>query len=472
MDAAMPLFTREELTAVLQPVVSDNLAALDVVEGVSTDSRTLRAGNLFVALRGERFDAHTFVADAIERGARALVLDASYRGHCAIGDAPTFWVVDTLRAYGDLARAHRRRFDIPVVAVAGAVGKTTTKDIVAHLLAERYTVHRTPGNWNNRVGVPHVLLGIEPVHTVVVVEIGTNRPGEIAELCRIAEPTHGVITAIAEEHLEFLGSLDGVEQEETALFRWLADHGGHACVNLDDSRLARYAEHLPHVLTFGRDGSAQLRARFVLDSTTLFPHIELAFEGTCVHARLSHPGYGAAYCAIAASAVALSLGVDLEAIAHRLGTYRPTAPHGYARMQVEEVQGGITILNDCYNANPASMRAALDTLSAYPTAQQRIAVLGDMRELGAATAAEHRAIVQYAAERADVIVAIGKAMENAVRLLDGSLPCTVAIARSHSEAASIVRSLARPGDVVLVKGSRSMMLENVIAHLRGGTKEP
>ncbi len=468
----MPLFTREELAAVLQPVASDNLAALDVVEGISTDSRTLRAGNLFVALRGERFDAHAFVADAIERGARAFVLDASYRGHCAIGDAPTFWVVDTLTAYGDLARAHRRRFGMPVIAVAGAVGKTTTKDIAAHLLAERFTVHRTPGNWNNRVGVPHVLLGIEPVHTAVVVEIGTNRPGEIAELCRIAEPTHGVITAITQEHLEFLGSLDGVEQEETALFRWLAEHGGHSCVNLDDSRLARYAEHLPHVLTFGHNDAAQLRARFVLDSTTLFPLIELAFEGTHVQATLSHPGYGAAFCAIAASAVALSLGVDLEAIAHRLGTYRSTAPHGYARMQVEEGQGGITILNDCYNANPASMRAALDTLSAYPTAQQRIAVLGDMRELGAATAAEHRAIVEYAAERAGAIVAIGEAMENAVHLLDGSLPCTVAIARSHSEAASIVRSLARPGDVVLVKGSRSMMLENVIAHLRGGSQEP
>ncbi|GIV56811.1 MAG: UDP-N-acetylmuramoyl-tripeptide--D-alanyl-D-alanine ligase [Candidatus Kapaibacterium sp.] len=468
----MPLFTREELVAVLQPVACDNLDALDVVEGISTDSRTLRAGNLFVALRGERFDGHAFVADAIERGARAFVLDASYRGHCAIGDTPTFWVVDTLTAYGDLARAYRRRFDVPVVAVAGAVGKTTTKDIAAHLLAARYSVHRTPGNWNNRVGVPHVLLGIEPDHTAVVVEIGTNRPGEIAELCRITEPTHGVITAIAEEHLEFLGSLDGVEQEETALFRWLADHGGHACVNLDDSRLARYANKMPHVLTFGRDEAAQLRANFVFEHGTLFPILELAFEGRKVQAKLSHPGYGAAFCAIAASAVAVSLGVELEAIAHELGTYRPTASHGYARMQVEEGQGGVTILNDCYNANPASMRAALDTLSAYPTAQQRIAVLGDMRELGAASDAEHRAILRYAAERAEVLIGFGEAMEHAIRSLDGSLHCTVAIARSHREAAAIVRLLARPGDVVLVKGSRSMMLEHVIAELRGQRQEP
>ncbi|GBD05413.1 UDP-N-acetylmuramoyl-tripeptide--D-alanyl-D-alanine ligase [bacterium HR20] len=470
----MLLFTRAELAEVLKPVASDNLDALDVVEGVSTDSRTLQAGNLFVALRGERFDGHAFVADAIERGARALVLDASYRGNCAPGDVPTFWVGDTLTAYGDLARAHRRRFDVPVVAVAGAVGKTTTKDIAAHLLATRYSVHRTPGNWNNRVGVPHVLLGIEPAHTAVVVEIGTNRPGEIAELCRIAEPTHGVITAIAEEHLEFLGSLDGVEQEETALFRWLARHGGFACVNVDDNRLVRYADHMPHVLTFGRDGSAQLRASFVLEPRTLFPLIELAFEGTSVRARLSHPGYGAAFCAIAASAVALSLGVELEAIAHELGTYRPAAPQRYARMQVEEGQGGITILNDCYNANPASMRVALDTLSAYPTAQQRIAVLGDMRELGAATDAEHQAILRYAAERADVVVAIGQAMEQAVCSLTGggSLSCAVTIARSHSEAASIVRLLARPGDVVLVKGSRSMMLEHVIAELREQRQEP
>lgn len=469
----MPLlFTREELSAAVNPLAADNFDALDAVDGISTDSRTLRAGNLFVALRGERFDGHAFVADAIERGARALLLDASYRGTCAIRDMPTFWVGDTLTAYGDLARAHRRRFGIPVVAVAGAVGKTTTKDIAAHLLSERYTVHRTPRNWNNRIGVPHVLLGIEPTHTAVVVEIGTNCPGEIAELCRIAEPTHGIITAIAEEHLEFLGSLDGVEQEETALFRWLAIHCGMACVNLDDTRLARYAEFLPKVLTFGRDAAAQLRANFLLEPSTLFPIIELAFEGIHVQARLSHPGFGAAYCAVAASAVALGLGVELEAVAHGLETYRPVPTHGYARMQVEEGQGGIVILNDCYNANPASMRIALDTLSAYPAAQQRIAVLGDMRELGAATEAEHRAIVRYAVERASVVIVFGEAMEDAVRSLDGSCSCRVAIARSHAEAASIVRSLAGPGDAVLVKGSRSLMLEQLIALLRERPGEP
>jgi UDP-N-acetylmuramoyl-tripeptide--D-alanyl-D-alanine ligase len=461
-----PRFVRDELLAALEPVAVENGEHLDCIEGVSTDTRTLWPGNLFVAFAGERFDGHTFVEDAIERGASALVLDVSRRGQYSIDRVPTIWVRDTLCAYGNLARAHRRRFSVPVVAIAGAVGKTTTKDIAAHLLTERYIVHRTPGNWNNRVGVPHVLLGIKPEHTAVVVELGTNRPGEIAELCRIAEPTHGVITAIAEEHLELLGSLDGVEQEETALFRWIGNHGGIACINRDDERLTRYVELLPMHVTFGFHPSSQLQATFTFDPQTLFPILSLAFEGMQVSATLAHPGYGAAFCAIAASALALSVGLDLETIAHGLNTYQPAPPHGYARMLVEAGDGGIVILNDCYNANPASMRAALETLAAYPTRGKRIALLGDMLELGDATSVAHRSVLSKAVERADAIVVLGEAMVEAMRSMDGSIAGKVVVAQSHSEAASIIRSMAGQRDVILVKGSRSMMLERVIELLR------
>ncbi|MCX7930551.1 MAG: UDP-N-acetylmuramoyl-tripeptide--D-alanyl-D-alanine ligase [Chlorobi bacterium] len=455
----MARFTAEELLAAIEPVITDN--PNDVcVEGVSTDTRTLQPGELFIALRGDCFDGHDFVETAIKRGARALVLDLTRRGSIDTHGVPTLWVHSTLDALGMLARYHRRRCSIPVIAVAGSVGKTTTKDMAAHILSERYVVHKTPGNWNNAIGVPLVLLGIAPHHTAAVVELGTNHPGEIAALCRIAKPTHGVITAVAEEHLEFLGDLDGVEREETALFNWLSTSGGIACVNLDDERLRHYAAVLPAAVTFGTVENAAVRATVHFEADTLFPLVTIDVGTQQAIARVQQPGYAAAQCAIAAAAIAASVGLDPRTIATALSSYLPERGHGYGRMIVQCTCSGIVILNDCYNANPASMRSALDTLAAYPTAGRRIALLGDMRELGAATAPAHRAIVRYAAERADVIIAIGEAMGHAL----DRIPSTYH-ARTHTDAALLVRQFAQGGDVLLVKGSRSLRLETVIAML-------
>ncbi|MCS7302799.1 MAG: UDP-N-acetylmuramoyl-tripeptide--D-alanyl-D-alanine ligase [Candidatus Kapabacteria bacterium] len=456
----MPTFAAVDLSIALSPCAVDNLHTFTCTS-VSTDTRTLENGAVFIALQGERYDGHDFIPEAIARGASALVLDISRRGTVDTGSVPVFWVNSTLDALAHLARFHRRRFRIPIVAVAGSVGKTTTKDIAAHLLSSHFTVHKTPGNWNNAIGVPLTLLGIEEHHTIAVVELGTNHPGEIAHLCSIAEPTHGVITAIAEEHLEFLGSLDGVEEEETALFRWLTSVGGTACVNVDDERLRRYASVLPSVITFGTDHSAMLQAMIRFDRETLYPLLELQWQGQQVTACVHQPGGAAARCALAAAAVALSVGLSAEAIAHGLATYRPAAPHGYARMVVQKAAGGITILNDTYNANPASMRSAIETLAVYP-ARRRIAVLGDMRELGAAEHAAHCAIIQYAAERVDALIVIGAAMERAVETLKETIRIPVDIARGHSDAARIIRSWTATGDAVLIKSSRSLELERII----------
>ncbi len=462
----MAHFTRDELVAALQPVGCEGLEPFSVT-GVSTDTRTLEPGMLFIALRGERFDGHQFIEHAIMRGASALVLDVAVRGQIPAPSRPTLWVRDTYAALGDLARYHRRRFAIPVLAIAGAVGKTTTKDMAAHALSAEWMVHKTPGNWNNLVGVPLVLLGLESHHTAAVIELGTNHPGEIEQLCRIAEPTHGLITTIAEEHLEFFGSLDGVEQEETALFRWIASSGGKACINLDDQRLARYAELLPSVLTFGSSPHAMLRASFTFEQATLYPIVHLHWQGESATVQIKQPGYAAAQCAIAASAAALSIGSSLAAITRQLELYRPSHAHGYARMVVESAEGGIIVLNDCYNANPASMRCALDTLAAYPTAGKRIAVLGDMRELGDAARAEHISILRAAIERADTLILLGEEMHRAAAALGDN---NHILAHDHTSAAQLVRQFARRGDVVLVKGSRSLELEKVIALL--GAEQP
>lgn len=461
----MAIFTRENLLQALTLLHHDNLEVLRAVEGISTDTRTLPPGALFIALRGERFDGHDYLEQAIARGAAALVLDERNRGKLDTAGLPTFWVPDTLVALGELARYHRRRFKIPLIAIAGSVGKTTTKDITAHLLGQQWKVHKTPGNWNNRIGVPLVLLGLDSSHAAAVVEFGTNQFGEIEQLCSIAEPTHGIITAIAEEHLEFFGTLDGVEHEETALFRWLASADGIACINLDDQRLRRYVQQLPHVITFGRSAEAMLCATYRFEAATLFPIVTLDWRGRRVEARVAQPGYAVAQCAIAAAAAAASVGMDLEAIAEGLSTYRPTISHSYARMVVQRTADGLIILNDCYNANPASMQSALDTLAAYPAAGQRIALLGDMRELGAATEREHAAIVQYAMGKADTLIAIGQAMSAALVTVNGPLQRRMYVANTHHEAVLLVRAVAQPGDVLLVKGSRSLQLEHVIMQL-------
>lgn len=463
----MARFTADELQTALAPCVVTDSGETVEVESVSTDTRTLTPGALFIALRGEHFDGHQFVGEARRRGARACVLQQHNRNDDTLAklDLPIFWVEDTLVALGNLARFHRRRFAIPIVGIAGAAGKTTTKDITAHLLSQQGCVHKTPGNWNNRVGVPLTLLELERCHTAAVIEIGTNQPGEIAELCRIAEPTHGLITTIAEEHLEFLGSLDGVEQEETALFRWLQQHGGIACINIDDERLRPYVSQLPRSLTYGSITSAQLQARWSFDTVTLYPLLEFCWHGRVVGpVRLQQPGYAAALCGIAAAAAALAVGMDFDAVVQGLASYCPPVPHGYARMQVQHGVGGIVILNDCYNANPPSMRLALQTLAAYPAVGKRIAVLGDMRELGAATSQAHRAVLETALEYADIVVVVGQAMhaaaDNFKHHRERLLP-----ARDHSHATEFVKGIARSGDVVLVKGSRALMLERVIEHL-------
>ncbi|GIV54809.1 MAG: UDP-N-acetylmuramoyl-tripeptide--D-alanyl-D-alanine ligase [Candidatus Kapaibacterium sp.] len=461
----MALFTAHELVEALDPIACDGAEKNFSIEGVSTDTRTLEPGMLFVALRGERFDGHCFTQQAVERGAAALVLEVTRQHELPQHPVPTIWVRDTLGALGALARYHRRRFGIPVMAIAGAVGKTTTKDMTAHLLSAHGAVHKTPENWNNQVGVPLVLLGLRSYHTAAVIELGTNHPGEIEQLCRIVEPTHGLITTIAEEHLEFFGSLDGVEQEETALFRWLATSGGVACVNLDDLRLRRYHSMLPSVLTFGTTADAMLVASVRFEPQTLYPIVSLEWQGMRAEARIVQPGYAAALCAIAASAAAVSMGALLDVIAAQLAQYRPPPTHGYARMVVQSADGGMTILNDCYNANPASMRCALETLAAYPTNGRRLAVLGDMRELGAASPAEHRRILSFARERADALVLLGEDMHRAA--IELGVPAL--LADDHARAAELVRQIGRPGDVVLVKGSRTLALEHVIALLGAST---
>jgi UDP-N-acetylmuramoyl-tripeptide--D-alanyl-D-alanine ligase len=433
--------------------------------GIATDTRTMEPGTLFVALRGERFDAHDHLYEAMVRGAAGLVIEERWvpMWNETLGkEFPKFArvvVPDTLVALGRLANFHRRRFSVPVIAVGGANGKTTTKDMIAHILGQSRITLKTQANNNNRVGTPLTLMQMNARTEAAVIEIGTNEPGEIEALSAIVEPTHALITNIGEEHLEKLIDLDGVEKEETALFRWAIDHGSTLVVNADDERLRSYAA-TPGAMSFATEAEADLRAELSF-SELLRPHCVIHTREEIIAARLEATGYAAGLNAFAAVATCVAMGMPAKEALERCAEFVPDASHGYARMVVEDGDA-CTILNDCYNANPASMRMALKTLQGYAAGGRRIAVLGDMRELGAAEARAHAEIVTEAVPSCDVLIAVGGAMNRACA--EQAVPATVY--STTDECAAAIRSMVREGDVVLVKASRGMKFEAIVAALR------
>jgi len=443
--------------------VPDYLATI----GVSTDTRTLKPGNIFVALRGERFDGHDNIYEAIIKGAVCIVFEESWLEQWNTTHGETFpsfpraVVPNTLHALGDLATYHRKRFRIPVIAIAGAAGKTSTKELTRHLLSQSYNTLSTPANYNNQVGTPLTLLQLHKKHQIAVIEIGTNEPGEIELLTDMTAPTHGVITNIGKEHLEKLIDLEGVEKEETALFRYLKNNDGVSLVNIDDDRLRTYVSQLDKTVTFSTATVAdvQINASF---NEKLEPIIDVIWKNEKFSAKLQTVGYASVLNAACSIAVALSVGMETETILQGLTLYTQPEPHGYARMVVEIVEGK-TLLNDCYNANPESMKVALQTLSAFPSNGRRFALLGDMREMGASAEAEHIAIIKYALDKADELILFGDMMKKAIDSIVTEKMIT--ICSSHQEAVNVINSTVTANDVILIKGSRGLAMENIIAQL-------
>lgn len=434
--------------------------------GVSTDTRTLEPGSVFVALRGEHFDGHEHVEAAFLAGARLCIVEADNpisrtKSHeWLASNKPIIMVPSTLHALGTLGWYHRRRFAIPVVAVAGSAGKTSTKELTAHVLSENYTVLKTQANYNNRIGTPLTLLQLDESHTAAVIEIGTNEPGEIELLAAMVQPTHGIITQIGKEHLEKLIDLDGVEREETALFEYLRDHDGVLLVNADDQRLRSwYARNGGKGLTFSVDSPADFQVQLSFNES-LNPSIHHVAPDGGMRATMSTVGLAAGLNAIAAFAVGKALGMHVAQIKHGLESYQPPAVHGYARMVVERIDG-FSVLNDTYNANPESMAMALRTLAQFPSTT-RIAVLGDMRELGDAAHTEHVQILELAVQVADAVLTVGSEFAQAATTYS-----SVHVCPNASECVAVLRTIATAGAAILVKGSRGIQMEQVITELKG-----
>jgi UDP-N-acetylmuramoyl-tripeptide--D-alanyl-D-alanine ligase len=433
--------------------------------GVSTDSRSVSRGQIFFALRGERFDGHSYVSDAIGNGAACAVVDRKW--HRSLKHAapqPLVVVDDTTRALGELARIYRRKFDMPVIAVGGSNGKTTTKEMIAGVLSRKYKVAKTTGNHNNQIGVPLTILQFKKSHDAAVVEIGTNHFGEIERLCEILEPDAGLITNIGAEHLEFFGSMSGVGKEEGKLFKFLTRMNGTAFVNLDDKRIFGMSRSTKRRFTYGFQSGARRNMSgrlFGFDSKgcALF---EIKFEGRTELVHLNVPGVHNAMNALAAAAVGFRYGVGHAEVKRALETFRSYEK----RMQVFR-KAGVTILNDTYNSNPESALAALRWMSMVRTNGKRIAVLADMLELGGASKREHQRVGKaVAAENVDYLFTFGSKARDIARAADGKVK-----AETFYDKGKLSGKLLRmvsSGDVVVVKGSRGMKMEDVVEALMDG----
>jgi UDP-N-acetylmuramoyl-tripeptide--D-alanyl-D-alanine ligase len=430
------------------------------IEGVSTDSRSIAAGQLFVPLRGENFDGHDFLLQAARRGAAACLSEELIAGF----PAPVVQVHDTLRALGDLAAAWRERLRGPLVAITGSSGKTTTKEMLASILKETGDGLKTEGNFNNLIGVPLTLFRLDPQsHEWAVVEMGMSARGEIARLVQIARPQVGVITNIGHAHLDTLGGIEGVARAKGELFAALPP-GGTAVVNADDFRVRSLpvANGVKRVL-FGMSPDAQVRGQDLRlrERDSAF---RLCMGSTEVLVRLHAPGRHNVFNALAAAAAAAALGVDPATIARGLARYRPVS----GRFNLSSLPGGALLIDDSYNANPLSVKAALTTLSEMPGAGRRIAVLGDMLELGSDAARLHREIGAEAARCCDVLLVMGTlGEETAAGARAAGMPAKqIWKADNHREAANRLRNVLARGDRLLVKGSRGMKMEKICALLR------
>jgi UDP-N-acetylmuramoyl-tripeptide--D-alanyl-D-alanine ligase len=426
------------------------------------DSRKVQSGDVFIALEGERVDGHHFVLSALKAGAQAVIADPN-RVDVKLHQHPAFIPVsDPRKALMDLAAAWRHELQGEVVAITGSNGKTTTKDLLIHLLGTK-RASANSGNLNSTLGAPLAMLNESRIEdSFYVMEIGASRPREIAAICATCRPTYGMITTIGSAHLEAFGSLDGVARAKRELWDWLVENNGTAVVNMDDPRIRAQTENFPRRSSYSLQ-SNQTGATFVMEYLGMD-------QQACAQVRLADeeftlpvPGWAFLSCTFAAVAYAGALGLTETEIKDALRTVSGTSN----RMELRSVAGW-TILDDCYNANPDSMKEALRTLKATTAGGERVAVLAAMEELGTESLSLHRGLGKVASEAGlDRLILVGsnaelKAVLDAYEEAEG---CGAALVPTIADAAHLLGT-GRSGDILLVKGSRSSHLEELFEELQ------
>jgi UDP-N-acetylmuramoyl-tripeptide--D-alanyl-D-alanine ligase len=440
-----------------------------MIGGVSIDTRSLEPGDLFVAIRGERFDGHQYLVEAFTKGATGFVVDREGRAVAPAALAPGLVLIeveDTVRALQKVARDVRRRSGTRIVAITGSAGKTTTKEITAEFLSARYRVVRNRGNLNNHIGLPLSLLELRAGPDVAVVELGMNHPGEIRTLVGIAEPEVRVWTNVGDAHLGFFPSAEAIADAKAEILEAAAPES-LLVANADDPRvMARVRTFQGRVLTFGTHAEADIRAAAIqsrglegMAATVRTPAGEARLETALL-------GLGNLSNVLAATAVAYHFDVSLDECASRASRLRPAAHRG----ELLRLPGGITLIDDSYNSSPAALKRSLETVATATGSARKAAVLGEMLELGAHAGRLHRECGEAAARAGlDLLVAVGGPA--AAALAEAAVSAgmdrgAVAHVATSDEAARVCRERVRPGDLVLVKGSRGIRTDLVVERLK------
>lgn len=430
---------------------------------VSTDTRTIAPGDLFFALAGERFDAHDFISLAVEKGAAAVVVSRLPAGGTVV---PALQVDDTLIALQRLAAYNRRQFILPVVAVTGSNGKTTTKDLIASVLGGRYKTLKTTGNLNNHIGLPLTLLELDETYGAAVLEMGMRGLGEIDLLARIAQPTIAVITNIGETHLERLGSIENIAGAKSEVLYHLEPQGA-AVLNGDDPWVRKIAAKFKgRVLFYGTGTENDIRAVDIKTADGQSTAFTVHYQDRQAAVKLPVPGRHNVLNALAAAGVGLVTGISMEQIAAGLAGAELTA----MRLEILET-GTYKIINDAYNANPASAKAALEVLADQAGESRRVAVLGSMFELGERAEPGHREVGAAAVQHGvELLVTVGDLAEYIASgaVAKGMAPDRVFRCQDNAGAMEVLRSRLKDGDVILVKGSRGMKMEEIVRGLTAG----
>ena len=440
-----------------------------VIRSITIDSRMVGPDALFVPLKGTQTDGHAFIPAAFDAGAVAALVKQDMRELVTVrADAAVIEVDNTLRALGDIAGWWRDRCSATIVAITGSNGKTSTKEMAWSILSRRFVCFRTPGNFNNLIGLPLTLCSVLPSHAVAILEMGMSEPGEIRRLCAIGKPQIGLITNIGPSHLEHLKTIEAVAHAKGELFESLPK-GGTAIVNVDDPRtVALISLTRAQVLTFGINGG-EVTVGGLCGFNGSGARFTLQVAGRRAEVRLALPGKHFVSNALAAAAIARALDIDIHDIVAGLGSFRGVP----GRMELLSV-GTVRIINDSYNANPASMHQALQVLASLPGARRRIAVLGDMLELGEHSAEYHRELgTTVAGLGIDYLFVTGEfALETRMGAQAGGMPAERIVCRD--DAADLGRALLNimdSGDAILVKGSRGVRMERVIEVLHNKRRD-
>jgi len=427
------------------------------IKGISIDSRTIEQGQIYWSIKGARFDGHDFVNEVHVKGALCSVVSADFAKTFSAQNIALIIVPDTLKALHQLANVHRLKYDIPVVAITGSNGKTTTKEMLASILQQKQNIWKTKGNQNNQIGCPLTMLLLNDSHQAAVFELGTSEFGEIKILTKIVEPNHALITLVGDTHLENLKSRGGVAQEKLEIFKNLKP-GSTIYKNLDDPFISEYENDNLKTITYSFEKDADVKCVFgsINDDGCGSLIINDSME-----VQLKVPGIHNVRNALAAAALAQNLGFNHLEISEGLNAYT-----GFEkRMQIVK-WNGIKILNDTYNANPASMKLAIDTIMEIKHSGKAVVAIGDMNELGEKSHEMHLDLLKYAAEKnVNKIFTVGLKMNKASEELNNSTSAAIELCGDLNDLAAKINHYVSEGDILLLKGSRSMQMEKVLAYL-------